>query len=223
MAESEDAQQQEPPAAADSQPAAPRAKGQMKKRLGFGLLFTSIAGGVGGLFYYGIVHLTQPSQTMDEALADRLAQTKSYGAEQKDPVPDNMSADVPAEAAADLDGDGIADFNGPAYRYFSFQAPFLSNLAESRKLLTLELGVSIKRPSFFVDGELETLIKLEPALRSQILGYLITLRPEQLVTREDRVMLAQNIRTLLNRYLRPDNDTDSLGIYEVQILKLVVA
>ena len=64
---------------------------------------------------------------------------------------------------------------------------------------------------------------LSPAMRSRILKYLITLSPDMLKTRADREALAENIRHLLNDYLKADESNEEEGILAVQILKLVVA
>ena len=129
----------------------------------------------------------------------------------------------PSGAMEDLDGDGVMDFAGPDYRYYAFETPFVSNLDNSKKLITLELSLLIKRPAFFVDGALEDLMKLSPAMRSRILKYLVTLSPDVLKTRADREALAENIRHLLNDYLKADESNEEEGILAVQILKLVVA
>ena len=77
----------------------------------------------------------------------------------------------------------------------------------------------IKRPAFFVDGELDDIMKLAPVLRAKILTHLITLSPKVLKTRTDRQKLARDIRIILNEYLHADSNNDEEGILEVQILK----
>lgn len=206
----------------EDKPARKASASGFKTKLLFGLAGLLIIGSIGGLFIYGMSVMTAMPDHADQALRDRLAATKSFAPQKPEENPDNLSAEAEVQGT-DLDGDGVIDFNGPDYRYFPFQAPFLSNLRDSRKLLTLELALSIKRPAFFVDAGLDELFDLEPALRSVILNYLITLSPDQLVTRQDRENLARNIRTLLNDYLQPDNSTETPGIFDVHIQKLVVA
>jgi flagellar basal body-associated protein FliL len=156
---------------------------------------------------------------MSEDVADNLTDNQTAEAELSE-MDESLSAE---EEMADMDGDGVLDFTGPDYRYYAFEMPFVSNLADSKKLLTLELSLLIKRPAFFVDGALEDLMKLAPAMRSQIFSYLITLKPDMLQTRAHRQELARNIRLLLNQYLQADSQDDEDGILEVQILKMVVA
>ena len=204
-----------------------------RARLGFIALLVGVVILVATLFLYGHSLFSASPPLSNSALNERLAAARTApeiadnisdvqademaGDEQMD------SVDEEEEALQDLDGDGVIDFNGPEYRYYAFEAPFVSNLDNSSKLLTLELSLLIKRPAFFVDGELDDIIKLAPALRSRILTYLITLSPEGLKTRADRQRLARDIRLMLNEYLHADSENDEEGILEVQILKMVVA
>ena len=198
--------------------------------LGAGL-FCVIAG-IAGLFFYGITHLTAPAPFSNSTLQERLEAAR-LDTKMLDNSSDNVTEDTaeagladdadPSGAMEDLDGDGVMDFNGPDYRYYAFETPFVSNLDNSKKLITLELSLLIKRPAFFVDSALEDLMKLSPAMRSRILKYLVTLSPDVLKTRADREALAENIRYLLNDYLKADESNEEEGILAVQILKLVVA
>ena len=198
--------------------------------LGAGL-FCVIAG-IAGLFFYGITHLTAPAALSNSMLQERLEAAR-LEPKTLENSSDNVTEDTadagftdnadPSGAMEDLDGDGVMDFNGPDYRYYAFETPFVSNLDNSKKLITLELSILIKRPALFVDGELEDLMKLSPAMRSRILKYLVTLSPDVLKTRAHREALAENIRLLLNDYLKADENNKEEGIFAVQILKLVVA
>ena len=203
-----------------------------RAKLGFGALFLSIIILISGLFFYAFSLLTAPAPITNSALQERLEAAR-MSPDMADNLTDNQSADADSsdmdeslseeDEMIDMDGDGVLDFTGPDYRYYTFEMPFVSNLSDSKKLLTLELSLLIKRPAFFVDGELEDLMKLGPVMRSKILGYLITLTPDMLQTRAHRQELAKNIRLLLNQYLQADNQDDEDGILEVQILKMVVA
>ena len=198
--------------------------------LGAGL-FCVIAG-IAGLFFYSITHLTAPAPLSNSTLQERLEAAR-LDPKMLENSSDNVTEDTaeagladdadPSGAMEDLDGDGVMDFNGPDYRYYAFETPFVSNLDNSKKLITLELSLLIKRPAFFVDSALEDLMKLSPAMRSRILEYLVTLSPDVLKTRADREALAENIRHLLNDYLKADESNEEEGILAVQILKLVVA
>ena len=198
--------------------------------LGAGL-FCVIAG-IAGLFFYGITHLTAPAPLLNSTLQERLEAAR-LDPKMLENSSDNLTEDTaeagladdadPSGAMEDLDGDGVMDFNGPDYRYYAFETPFVSNLDNSKKLITLELSLLIKRPAFFVDSALEDLMKLSPAMRSRILEYLVTLSPDVLKTRADKEALAENIRHLLNDYLKADESNEEEGILAVQILKLVVA
>ena len=213
----------------DTQSDAPLSR---KVKLGFGALILSIIIVIAGVFFYAFSLFTAPAPIANSASQERLEAGRM-----SEDMADNLTDNQTAEAGfsdieeslseegemADMDGDGVLDFTGPDYRYYAFETPFVSNLTDSKKLLTLELSLLIKRPAFFVDGELEDLMKLAPAMRSQILNYLIGLTPDRLQTREHRKELARNIRLLLNQYLQADNQDDQDGILEVQILKMVVA
>jgi len=205
-----------------------------RKKLALGSgLFVSVTL-VAGLFFYGHTTLTAPSTAEISKLQARLAAINS-----SDNISDNMSdlaatdemmlasneadAEAAEEEGVDMDGDGIVDFNGPDYRYYQFETPFLSNLKDSKKLLTIELALLIKRPALFVDGELSKLIDFSPALRSQILSFLVTQSPDQLKSRGDRMRLAKELRTMLNQYLGADSSVEEEGILEVHIVKMVVA
>ena len=203
-----------------------------RAKLGFGALILSIIIVIAGVFFYAFLLFTAPAPISNSALLERLEATRM-----PEDIADNLTDNQTAEAElsemdeslsaeeemADMDGDGVLDFTGPEYRYYAFETPFVSNLTDSKKLLTLELSLMIKRPAFFVDSELEDLMKLAPAMRSQILNYLIGLTPDMLQSREHRQKLARNIRLLLNQYLQADGEDDENGILEVQILKMVVA
>ena len=203
-----------------------------RAKLGFGALILSIIIVIAGVFFYAFLLFTAPAPISNSALLERLEATRM-----PEDIADNLTDNQTAEAElsemdeslsaeeemADMDGDGVLDFTGPEYRYYAFETPFVSNLTDSKKLLTLELSLMIKRPGFFVDSELEDLMKLAPAMRSQILNYLIGLTPDMLQSREHRQKLARNIRLLLNQYLQADGEDDENGILEVQILKMVVA
>ena len=201
-------------------------------KLGFGALILSIIIVIAGVFFFAFSLLTAPAPIANSALQERLEAAR-MSEDMVDNLTDNQTAEAEfsdmeeslsaEEGMADMDGDGVLDFTGPDYRYYAFEAPFVSNLTDSKKLLTLELSLLIKRPAFFVDGALEDLMKLAPAMRSQILSYLITLKPDMLQTRAHRQELARNIRLLLNQYLQADSQDDEDGILEVQILKMVVA
>ena len=203
-----------------------------RAKLGFGALILSIIIAIAGMFFYAFSLFTAPAPVTNSALQERLEAAR-MSEDMADNLTDNQTAEAELsemdeslgaeEEIADMDGDGVLDFTGPEYRYYAFETPFVSNLTDSKKLLTLELSLMIKRPAFFVDSELEDLMKLAPAMRSQILNYLIVLTPDMLQSREHRQELARNIRLLLNQYLQADSQDDEDGILEVQILKMVVA
>ena len=203
-----------------------------RAKLGLIALLICIVVSVAALFFYGLSLVSASTPLSNSALNERLAAARmvpdnadnaSEIQEEEITVDAQMDSFDDSEAMQDLDGDGVMDFNGPEYRYYAFEAPFVSNLDNSKKLLTLELSLLIKRPAFFVDGELDDIMKLAPALRARILNHLITLSPEVLKTPTDRRKLAKDIRLILNEYLHADSNNEEEGILEVQILKMVVA
>ncbi len=135
----------------------------------FGAGLFCVVAGIAGLFFYGITHLTAAAPLSNSTLQERLEAAR-LGQDIQDNGSDNFTKEItqaeltdsadPPEGMEDLDGDGVMDFNGPDYRYYAFETPFVSNLDNSKKLITLELSLLIKRPAFFVDGALEDLMKL---------------------------------------------------------------
>lgn len=197
------------------------ARAQLKSRLFLGGLFGGVIASVLGLFGYGIVYLSAPADSSDPELEARLAATSQFGGD------DDQDMDTFDEAEGDEfaegDEDGLLAFNRPVHRYFAFPAPFISNLHNSRKLITIELALATMQPPFEADSFVEELRKIEPVLRSRILSFLSTQEPDKLKSRQDRERLADDIRAEMNAALKIKDDSENPGITEVHILKLVVA
>ena len=197
------------------------ARAQLKSRLLLGGLFGGVIASVLGLFGYGIVYLSAPADPSDPELEARLAATSQFGGD------DDQDMDTFDEAEGDefAEGDegGLLAFNRPVHRYFAFPAPFISNLHNSRKLITIELALATMQPPFEADSFVEELRKIEPVLRSRILSFLSTQEPDKLKSRQDRERLADDIRAEMNAALKIKDDSENPGITEVHILKLVVA
>ena len=197
------------------------ARAQLKSRLFLGGLFGGVTASVLGLFGYGIVYLSAPADPSDPELEARLAATSQFGGD------DDQDMDTFDEAEGDEfsegDEDGLLAFNRPVHRYFAFPAPFISNLHNSRKLITIELALATMQPPFEADSFVEELRKIEPVLRSRILSFLSTQEPDKLKSRQDRERLADDIRAEMNAALKIKDDSENPGITEVHILKLVVA
>ena len=197
------------------------ARARLKSRLFLGGLFGGVIASVLGLFGYGIVYLSAPADPSDPELEARLAATSQFGGD------DDQDMDTFDEAEGDEfaegDEDGLLAFNRPVHRYFAFPAPFISNLHNSRKLITIELALATMQPPFEADSFVEELRKIEPVLRSRILSFLSTQEPDKLKSRQDRERLADDIRAEMNAALKIKDDSENPGITEVHILKLVVA
>ena len=197
------------------------ARAQLKSRLFLGGLFGGVIASVLGLFGYGIVYLSAPADPSDPELEARLAATSQFGGD------DDQDMDTFDEAEGDEftegDEDGLLAFNRPVHRYFAFPAPFISNLHNSRKLITIELALATMQPPFEADSFVEKLRKIEPVLRSRILSFLSTQEPDKLKSRQDRERLADDIRAEMNAALNIKDDSENPGITQVHILKLVVA
>jgi len=196
------------------------ARAKMKTRLLLGSLFGGVTLSVLGLFGYGLIYLSAPSEPSDPELEARLAATSQFAsaAEQEDGFDEMDEADF-----AEEDEDGLLAFNKPVHRYFAFPAPFISNLHNSRKLITIELALATMQPPFEADSFVDDLRKIEPVLRSRILSFLSTQEPESLKSRQDRERLAEDIRAEMNTVLKRQDDPENPGITEVHILKMVVA
>ena len=197
------------------------ARAKLRSRLILGGIFGSVTFIVLGLFGYGIIYLSIPAEPSDVELEARLLATSQYKTEAVD---DADEFDEMNEGEFTEDGDGnLLAFNKPVHRYFAFPAPFISNLHNSRQLLTIELALSTLQSPLTADGFVEDLRKFEPILRDRILNFLITKEPDNLKTRQDREQLADEIRAEMNDALDIDEDSENKGITDVHILKLVVA
>ena len=197
------------------------ARAQLKSRLFLGGIFGGVILSVLGLFGYGIVYLSAPAEPSDPELEARLAATSHFsGNDDQD-----MDAFDAAEGDefAEGDEDGLLPFNRPVHRYFAFPAPFISNLHNSRKLITIELALATTQSPFAADSFIEDLRKIEPVLRSRILSFLSTQEPDRLKSRQDRERLADDIRAEMNDILKMGDEAENPGITQVHILKLVVA
>ena len=197
------------------------ARAKLKSRLLMGGLFGGVTLGVLALFGYGLVYLSAPSEPSDPELEARLAATSQFGGKDEQDMEDFDEMDE-VEFAEEGE-DGLLAFNQPVHRYFAFPAPFISNLQNSRKLITIELALATLQPPFEADGFVEDLRKIEPVLRSRILSFLSTQEPEKLKSRQDRERLAEGIRNKMNDILKLDETSENPGITEVHILKMVVA
>lgn len=194
---------------------------RFRSRLLLGGIFGSVTCAVLGVFGYGILYLSAPAEPSDPELEARLLATSQYkkDAENKADEFDNMDESEFAEN----NEENLLPFNKPVHRYFAFPAPFISNLHNSRKLLTIELALATLQAPLSADGFVDDLRKFEPVLRDRILNFLISQEPEKLKTRQDRERLADEIRTEVNDALDIDADSDNEGITNVYILKMVVA
>ena len=218
MAEDEDRQELE----REQKLAKKRAANQkLQSRLLLGGIFGSVTCAVLGLFSYGILYLSEPAEPTDPELEARLLATSQYKSDVEDEI-DEFEEMNEAEFAEDQDGNLLA-FNSPVYRYFAFPAPFISNLQNSSKLLTIELALATLQNPFDADSFVEDLRKFEPVLRDRILNFLVTKEPEKLKTRQDREKLADEIRSEMNDALDINEESESQGITDVYILKMVVA
>ena len=197
------------------------AREKLKSRLILGGIFGSVTCGVLGLFGYGILYLSAPAEPSDAELEARLLATNQYNSVPEDEGDEFGEVDE-AELGKDEDGNLLA-FNRPVHRYFAFPAPFISNLQNSRKLLTIELALATLQDPFNADSFVEDLRKFEPVLRDRILNFLITQEPEKLKTRQDRERLADEIRSEMNDALDINEESENQGITDVYILKMVVA
>ena len=197
------------------------AREKLRSRLILGGIFGSVTCGVLGLFGYGILYLSAPAEPTDAELEARLLATSQYKSVPEDEGDEFGEVDE-AELGKDEDGNLLA-FNRPVHRYFAFPAPFISNLQNSRKLLTIELALATLQAPFEADSFVEDLRKFEPVLRDRILNFLITQEPEKLKTRQDRERLADEIRLEMNDALDIDEESENQGITDVYILKMVVA
>jgi len=183
-------------------------------KLGLVALLGTAASAVFGMFYAGYVNLAAPATPNNQSLEDRLAATG---------VLEDRSEEPETEPVLSEEEQALMLFNKPKHSYYLFPIPFVSNLKDSKKLLTIELAVSIYASPLQGDGLLSALFKLDPAMRNVILAHLLTKHPDELVSRQDRQMLAEELKEKLNKLiLSGQDDEDATRISEVHIQKLVV-
>jgi len=183
-------------------------------KLGLVALLGTAASAVFGMFYAGYVNLAAPATPHNQSLEDRLAATG---------VLEDRSEEPETEPVLSEEEQALMLFNKPKHSYYLFPIPFVSNLKDSKKLLTIELAVSIYASPLQGDGLLSALFKLDPAMRNVILAHLLTKHPDELVSRQDRQMLAEELKEKLNKLiLSGQDDEDATRISEVHIQKLVV-
>jgi len=183
-------------------------------KLGLVALLGTAASAVFGMFYAGYVNLAAPATPHNQSLEDRLAATG---------VLKDRSEEPETEPVLSEEEQALMLFNKPKHSYYLFPIPFVSNLKDSKKLLTIELAVSIYASPLQGDGLLSALFKLDPAMRNVILAHLLTKHPDELVSRQDRQMLAEELKEKLNKLiLSGQDDEDAARISEVHIQKLVV-
>ena len=183
-------------------------------KLGLVALLGTAASAVFGMFYAGYVNLAAPATPHNQSLEDRLAATG---------VLEDRSEEPETEPVLSEEEQALMLFNKPKHSYYLFPIPFVSNLKDSKKLLTIELAVSIYASPLQGDGLLSALFKLDPAMRNVILAHLLTKHPDELVSRQDRQMLAEELKEKLNKLiLSGQDDEDAVRISEVHIQKLVV-
>jgi len=183
-------------------------------KLGLVALLGTAASAVFGMFYAGYVNLAAPATPNNQSLEDRLAATG---------VLEDRSEEPETEPVLSEEEQALMLFNKPKHSYYLFPIPFVSNLKDSKKLLTIELAVSIYASPLQGDGLLSALFKLDPAMRNVILAHLLTKHPDELVSRQDRQMLAEELKEKLNKLiLSGQDDEDAARISEVHIQKLVV-
>ena len=183
-------------------------------KLGLVALLGTAASAVFGMFYAGYVNLAAPATPNNQSLEDRLAATG---------VLEDRSEEPETEPVLSEEEQALMLFNKPKHSYYLFPIPFVSNLKDSKKLLTIELAVSIYASPLQGDGLLSALFKLDPAMRNVILAHLLIKHPDELVSRQDRQMLAEELKEKLNKLiLSGQDDEDAARISEVHIQKLVV-
>ena len=182
-------------------------------KLGLTALLGTAASAVFGMFYAGYVNLATPAAPQNQSLEDRLAATGVLAAETE------VIEEAPVLSEEE---EALILFNKPKHSYYLFPIPFISNLKDSKKLVTIELA-GIYAPPLSGDSLLSALFTFDPAMRNVILGHLLTKRPDELITRDDRQKLTDELKQKLNELiLTGQQDEDAATIDEVHIQKLVV-
>ena len=124
-----------------------------------------------------------------------------------------LNPDAPEDKIANADPEPLA------HSYIEFESGFVSNLRDSRKLVMLEIALSVEASESDIDHYSEQMRTIRPALRSVILHFLANCTEAQASDTRHRDQLAEDMRHEINLYLKRFSDTGS-QIAKIHITKM---
>ena len=130
------------------------------KKLGLTALLCTAASAVFGMSLCRYVNLATPAAPQNQSLEDShvtgVLATETEAIEEAPVLSEEEEA--------------LILFNKPKHSYYLFPIPFISNLKDSKKLVTIELAVVAYAPPLSGDSLLSALFTFDPAMRNVILA-----------------------------------------------------
>ena len=185
--------------------AEPKAGGGLVKKLlifgGGGLLLITIGLGAGYLIFGGAQ--PDPSEEIEEIIERKMQEREAAEAEVDNSTPQKMSKDTPEEEVFET-------------IYHEFPGTFTTNLAGSRKMLQVGVGVSTK----YDDTVMMNVESHQLALRSVILGVISDFSEDDVKGATGRDKLAAALRDAINTKLEALENFG--GVEEVHFTSFVL-
>jgi len=185
--------------------AEPKAGGGLVKKLlifgGGGLLLITIGLGAGYLIFGGAQ--PDPSEEIEEIIERKMQEREAAEAEVDNSTPQKMSKDTPEEEVFET-------------IYHEFPGTFTTNLAGSRKMLQVGVGVSTQ----YDDTVMMNVESHQLALRSVILGVISDFSEDDVKGATGRDKLAAALRDAINTKLEALENFG--GVEEVHFTSFVL-
>ncbi len=185
--------------------AEPKAGGGLVKKLlifgGGGLLLITIGLGAGYLIFGGAQ--PDPSEEIEEIIERKMQEREAAEAEVDNSTPQKMSKDTPEEGVFET-------------IYHEFPGTFTTNLAGSRKMLQVGVGVSTQ----YDDTVMMNVESHQLALRSVILGVISDFSEDDVKGATGRDKLAAALRDAINTKLEALENFG--GVEEVHFTSFVL-
>jgi flagellar basal body-associated protein FliL len=129
-------------------------------------------------------------------------------------------AEQAALAAAAAAGNPNATLLPPVYKYYQFLEPFAGNIDGDGRLFSIEIALSTFQNPILADQFVVTLETMSAQLRPVVLGALVDVSRDSVLTIEGRAQLAETIRDALNAYLETKGERPAIA--EVVISSFIV-
>jgi flagellar basal body-associated protein FliL len=186
--------------------------------------------GVLVLAAFGLGHLTitKTEVVIPRAADAALEQTAEAGTEGEGAVDAQVGeagaplteAEQAAIAAAAAAGNPNAMLLPPVYKYYQFVQPFAGNIDGDGRLFSIEIALSTFQNPILADQFVVTLETMSAQMRPVVLGVLVDVSRDSVLTIEGRARLAETIRQALNAYLESKGERPAIA--EVVISSFIV-